>query len=216
MSHILELYASAITNPQNFKVALASASPGLVHTAEAPAPAPAPGAGASFGDLLYNFGNDLSRLLLPFGIDVKTLERLRGPVGEAIEQATLGLEQALKQPEANLLAPPTKEEPATKKEEPTTQRRQAERAAMPSNAPETKYITETEVKVPKNVANVLLGVILGLLATNYMKGREGLDFQSAVMGGGLGGLMGLLAPDIYATSIKPALKELLGMTEEQR
>lgn len=87
---------------------------------------------------------------------------------------------------------------------------------MPSDAPETKYITETEVKVPKNVANVLLGVILGLLATNYMKGREGLDLQSAVMGGGLGGLMGLLAPDIYSTSIKPALKELLGVKEEQR
>ncbi|MEO0133044.1 MAG: hypothetical protein ABIK73_08970 [candidate division WOR-3 bacterium] len=212
MSHILELYASAITNPQNFKVALASASPGLVHTAEAPAS----GGGAPLGDLFYNFGNELSRFLLPFSLDVKTLERLRGPIGEAVEQAAFGLEQITKQPEANLLVPPTKEEPVTKKEESTTQRRQSERAAMPSDAPETKYITETEVKVPKNVANVLLGVILGLLATNYMKGREGLDLQSAVMGGGLGGLMGLLAPDIYSTSIKPALKELLGVKEEQR
>ncbi|MEO0133045.1 MAG: hypothetical protein ABIK73_08975 [candidate division WOR-3 bacterium] len=83
--------------------------------------------------------------------------------------------------------------------------------ATPRKADRPPLITDEEIKVPKNVANVLAGVILGLLATKYLSGREEMDVQTAIAGGGLGGLLGLLGPDFYQTSLKPALSTLLGI-----
>lgn len=84
--------------------------------------------------------------------------------------------------------------------------------ATPKKSGRPPLITDEEIKVPKNVANVLAGVILGLLATKYLSGKEEMDVQTAITGGGLGGLLGLLGPDFYQTSLKPALSTLLGIS----
>lgn len=84
--------------------------------------------------------------------------------------------------------------------------------ATPKKSDRPPLITDEEIKVPKNVANVLAGVILGLLATKYLSGKEEMDVQTAIAGGGLGGLLGLLGPDFYQTSLKPALSTLLGIS----